>query len=113
MKILIWVIALIVLTPWTAGAWVAYMLVDVSGHWMSGNADMLVAEPEVVETLSWLARLMAGVGETVIIAVWAIGAASVSLVAWMCGRLVDRQRRKTQFAWHPDDPRAAAGRPVP
>lgn len=113
MKIFIWVVALILLVPWSGGAWLAYALVDVSGDWMSGNADMLAAEPQVVETVSWLGRMLAGVGETVIIVVWALGVLSVSAVAWVFCRLVDSNRKSNALRWHPDDPRAAGDQRIP
>ena len=106
MKAVIWMLALLILTPWTGGAWLAWALVDVSGNWLSGNADMFAAEPQVVETVSWLARLLSGAGETFIFVIWAIGAAIVAGFAWALGRLVDRERRLKSLNWHPDDPRA-------
>ncbi|MGE0667945.1 MAG: hypothetical protein AB7O49_15420 [Sphingomonadales bacterium] len=108
MKFLIWFLALLILAPWTGGAWLTWALVDFSGNWLSGNADMLAAEPEVVESLSWLARVASGLGETVIIVIWAIGTAIVAGLAWALGRMVDRDRRLKALNWHPDDPRAAA-----
>ena len=38
MKIFIWIMALVVLVPWTGAVWLSYALVDVSGDWMSANA---------------------------------------------------------------------------
>lgn len=111
MKVFIWIVALIVLAPWSGAVWLSYALVDVSGDWMSANADLLAAEPQVVETLSWFGRTVAGVGEAVIIAVWALGVLSVSAMAWGLCKLVDYHRRTT-LQWHPDDPRAA-GRQIP
>lgn len=113
MKIFIWVLAIVLLVPWTGGAWLAYALVDVSGDWMSGNADMVASEPQVVETVSWLGRLVAGVGEAVIIAVWALGTLSVVAIAWLLSWLVGRNRRSDALQWHPDDPRAAVDQRIP
>lgn len=110
MKIFIWIVALLMLAPWTGAVWLSWTLVDVSGDWMSANADLLAAEPQVVETLSWLGRTLAGVGEAMIIVVWALGVLSVWLIAWMACKLVDYHRRTTPAKRHQDDPRAAARR---
>ncbi len=108
MKIVIWLLALLIIVPWTGGAWLSWALVDVSGNWLSGNADMLAMEPQMVESLSWLARAMSGTGEAIIFVIWAVGTAIVAGLAWALSRLVDRDRRKKTLNWHPDDPRAAA-----
>ncbi|MEN3977178.1 hypothetical protein [Emcibacter sp. SYSU 3D8] len=110
MKIFIWIVAMIVLVPWSGAVWLSYALVDISGDWVSGNADLLAAEPQVVETVSWLGRTLAGVGETVIIVIWSLGVLSISVIAWGLCRLVDYNRRTTSLQWHPDDPRATAQR---
>lgn len=111
MKIFIWIMALLVLAPWSGAVWLSWALVDVSGDWMSANADLLVAEPQMVESLSWLGRTLAGVGEAMILAVWALGVLTVWLIAWMLCKLVDYHRRTTpSLQWHPDDPRAALPR---
>jgi hypothetical protein len=108
MKAFIWVLTIICLIPWTGGAWLAYGLIDVSGAWISGNADLLAGDPQVVEGLSWLGRLTAGFGETVVAAVWAMGTLIVVAVAWLFTKLVDRDRRIKSLRWHPDDPRGGA-----
>ncbi len=113
MKILIWVLTLLVLAPWTGAAWLAHALVDVSGNWMSGNADLLAGDPELVATLSWLGRVLAGVGETVIVIVWGLGTAIIVGIALLFSRLVDRDRRIKSMQWHPDDPRATSVERVP
>lgn len=108
MKTVIWLLALLIIAPWTGGAWLTWTLVDVSGNWLSGNADMLAAEPQVVESLSWLARVAAGMGEAIIFIIWAIGTAIIAGLAWALTRLVDSDRRKNALNWHPDDPRATS-----
>jgi len=110
MKIFIWIMALVLLVPWSGAVWLSYALVDVSGDWMSANADLLVAEPQAVETLSWLGRTFASVGESVIIGVWALGALSVAGIAWMLCKLVDYHRRTNIPQWRPNEPDAAARR---
>jgi hypothetical protein len=108
MKIVIWTLTGLVLALWSAPAWLAYTLIHMSGGWLSGNADMLAPDPQAVEFLSWLGRLGAGVGETIVIVVWAIGALIMVTVGWLFTKLVDRDRRLKAMAWHPDDPRATA-----
>ena len=114
MKVFIWIVAFLFLAPWTGGAWIAYALVDVSGDWMAGNADMLAGDPQIVENLSWLARLLSGAGETIIFIVWALGAAVIAAVAWLFCKLVDRDRRIKSLNWDPEHPRASpAGQRIP
>ena len=109
MKIFIWILTAICLTPWTGAAWLAYALIDVSGDWMSGNADLMAGDPQMVEWLSWLGRATAGFGEAVVIAVWAMGTMIVVTIAWLFTKLVDRDRRIKSVNWQPED---ARGGPV-
>jgi hypothetical protein len=108
MKVFIWILTAICLMPWTGAAWLAYALIDVSGDWMSGNADLLAGDPQMVEWLSWFGRVTAGFGEAVVIAVWAMGTLVVLAIAWLFTKLVDRDRRIKSLNWAPDDARGGA-----
>ena len=112
MKAFLWIVTSIFIAFWTVSAWIAYAIIDVSGNWASGNADAVTSHPETVETLSWLARVLSGAGEFLVIAIWAIGTLMLAAVPWLLGKLIDRGRRKSSLQWHPDDPRASAENPA-
>jgi hypothetical protein len=111
LKAFLWIVTSIFIAFWTISAWVAYAVIDVSGNWASGNADAVTSHPETVETLSWLARVLSGTGEFIVIAVWALGTLMMAAVPWLLGKLIDRARPKPVLQWHPDDPRAAPRNP--
>lgn len=76
MKTFIWIITAAVLGLWSLLAWFAHGLVGVAGGLIASNADMVPADPLLVEWASWLATAGTGVGEWLVVAVWAV----VSLV---------------------------------
>jgi hypothetical protein len=93
MKAFLWIVSMLCLLAWSAGAWLAYAIIDVSGDWASGNADAVTTHPETVEWLSWLARFLSGFGEVAVAVIWAAGALVLVFVPWALGKLLDRNRR--------------------
>ena len=81
---------------------------DMSGNWLSGNADMLALEPHAVQAISWFARAASGTGEVIILIAWVLGTAIIAGLAWSLTKLIDRERRVRTLNWHPDDPRSVA-----
>jgi hypothetical protein len=73
MKKLLWGVIALALVVWSGLAWVAHSLVGWGGSVASGNADIVTLNPEAVEWLSWLALFGTGVGEWLVVGVWAIG----------------------------------------
>lgn len=72
MKTIIWVITAAVLGLWSLLAWFAHGLVGMAGGLISSNADMVPADPLLVEWASWLATAGTGLGEWLVVAVWAV-----------------------------------------
>jgi hypothetical protein len=73
MKKLLWPIVGFAIVVWSGLAWLAYRLVSWGGHLASTNADIVTPHAETVEWLSWLAMFGSGVGEWLVLGVWAIG----------------------------------------
>jgi hypothetical protein len=75
---------------WSACAWVAYSLIDMAGDW-AGGATPYSVEPEV-EAFAWLAQLAAGLGEAVVIVIWAAGTLAMAGIAAAATYLMERAR---------------------
>ena len=73
MKKLLWPIVGFGIAIWSGLAWAAHSLIGWGGQIVSSNADIVTPHAETVEWLSWLAIFGSGVGEWLIIGVWAIG----------------------------------------
>lgn len=86
MKTLIWIVTWTAIAIWSAFSWLAHGLIGISGHLIAGNADIIPADPLFIEWASWLATVGTGVGEWLVIAVWAF----VSLVIFAFGYLAVR-----------------------
>jgi hypothetical protein len=87
MKTLIWIVIWVVIALWSGLAWIAHSLVSVGGSLVASNADIIPSvDPLVIEWASWLATVGTGVGEWLVIAIWAI----VSLVIFAIGFVVTR-----------------------
>ena len=81
MKTLIWIVTAVLLGLWSLTAWIIHGLVSIAGNLVATNADLLPADPLLIEWASWLASAGTGVGEWLVVAVWAI----VSLVLLALG----------------------------
>ena len=79
MKTLVWGLTITVLALWSLVAWITHGLVGVAGGLVSSNADIIPADPLLIEWASWLASAGTGVGEWLVVAVW--GLVSLVLVA--------------------------------
>jgi hypothetical protein len=90
MKTLVWTLTGLVLALWTLVAWITHGLVGVAGGLIAGNADILPADPLLIEWAAWLASAGTGVGEWLVVAVW--GFVSLVLVAlgFVATKLVPR-----------------------
>ena len=76
MRTLVWIVTATLIALWSAFAWIVHAVIGVGGGLAAGNADLLPADPELVEWISWAAWAGTSVGEWLVIAVWA----SVTLV---------------------------------
>lgn len=86
MRSLIWTVTAAVIALWSLVAWIVHGLVGVAGNLVAANADIVPADPLLIEWASWLASAGTGVGEWLVIALWAI----VSLVLLALGFLGTR-----------------------
>jgi hypothetical protein len=90
MKTLIWICTAALLALWSAIAWAAHGLIGVGGSLVATNADVVPVDPLLVEWASWLATVGTGVGEWLVIAIWAIVSAVVLALGFLATRLVPR-----------------------
>jgi hypothetical protein len=72
MKTLIWCVTAAAVVLWSGLAWFVHGLVGVAGGLAAGNADIIPADPLFVEWASWIAATGTGIGEWLVVAVWAI-----------------------------------------
>ena len=90
MKNLIWIATAIVVGLWSLLAWITHGLVSVAGNLVANNADLIPADPLLIEWASWLASAGTGVGEWLVVAVWALVSMVLLAVGFVATRLVPR-----------------------
>jgi hypothetical protein len=86
MKTLVWTLTGLVLALWSLVAWIIHGLVGVAGGIVASNADIIPADPLLIEWASWLASAGTGVGEWLVVAVWGL----VSLVLLALGFVITK-----------------------
>lgn len=90
MKTIIWIVAAAVIGLWSLLAWVTHGLVGVAGSLIAANADIVPADPLLVEWASWLAAAGTGVGEWLVVIVWAVVSLLIAGAAFAATRLLPR-----------------------
>jgi hypothetical protein len=93
MKTLIWIVTAIVFGLWSLLAWITHGLVSVAGNLVASNADLIPADPLLIEWASLLASAGTGVGEWLVVAVWALVSLVLLAVGFLVTRLVPRFRQ--------------------
>jgi hypothetical protein len=87
MSKLLWLFVGVAIAIWSGLAWIAYGVVGWGGQVASSNADIVTAHPETVEWLSWLAMFGSGVGEWLVIGLWALGTLIALAIGFVGTRL--------------------------
>ena len=90
MKNLIWILTAAIIGLWSLLAWITHGLVSVAGNLVANNADLLPADPLLIEWASWLASAGTGVGEWLVIAVWAVVSLVLLALGFIGTKLVPR-----------------------
>lgn len=90
MKTLIWIVTAAAMALWSLVAWITHGLVGVAGQLVASNADLIPADPLLVEWASWLAASGTGVGEWLVVAVWAFVSLVMLALGFVATRLVPR-----------------------
>jgi uncharacterized membrane protein YphA (DoxX/SURF4 family) len=90
MKTLIWIITAAVIGLWSLIAWITHGLIGVAGSLISANADIVPADPLLVEWASWLASAGTGIGEWLVVAVWAVVSGLLLVAGFAATRLLPR-----------------------
>jgi hypothetical protein len=88
MRKLIWFLTIAVVVVWSGLAWLVHAAIGVGGNLAASNADIVPLDPETVEWISWLASFGTGVGEWLVLAVWAVVAAVVLAIGAIFARLL-------------------------
>lgn len=88
----IWAVTWIAIALWSALAWVAHGLIGLGGNLVASNADLLPADPMVVEWVSWLAMLGRDVGGWLVIAIWGFVALVILAMGFVGSKLAERRR---------------------
>lgn len=90
MKTLIWIVTAAVIGLWSLVAWLTHGLVGVAGQLVASNADLMPADPLLIEWASWLAGAGTGVGEWLVVALWAIVSLVLLALGFVATRLAGR-----------------------
>ena len=90
MRTLIWTITWVVIALWSGLAWIAHGLVGVGGNLVANNADVIPADPLLIEWASWLAASGTGIGEWLIVALWAVVSAILIALGFVATQLLPR-----------------------
>lgn len=90
MKKLVWILTGLAIALWSLVAWVTHGLVGVAGGMIASNADILPADPLLIEWTSWLASLGTGIGEWLVVAVWGFVSLVLLALGYVATKLVPR-----------------------
>ncbi len=90
MKTLIWIVTAAVIGLWSLLAWFTHGLVGIAGQLVATNADLVPADPLLIEWASWLANAGTGVGEWLVVALWAIVSLVLLAFGFLATRLAER-----------------------
>lgn len=90
MKTLIWCATAAVLLLWSLVAWMTHGLVGAAGNLMARHADIIPADPLFIEWASWLASTGTGLGEGLVMAIWAVVSLVVVALGFIASRLAPR-----------------------
>lgn len=97
MKTAIWIVTWVVIAVWSGLSWIAHGLIGVGGNLVANNADIIpAADPLLVEWASWLAIAGTGVGEWLVIALWAIVSLVLLALGFIAARLAPRLKTSLQ-----------------
>lgn len=98
MKTIIWIITAAVIGIWSLLAWFTHGLVGVAGGLIAANADIVPADPLLVEWASWLASAGTGIGEWLVVIVWAVVSLVLVAAGFAATRLLPRFRGRLPAA---------------
>lgn len=90
MKTLIWIATAVVLGLWSLVAWITHGLIGVAGSLVASNADIVPADPLLIEWASWLASAGTGVGEWLVVIVWGFVSLVILALGFVGTKLVPR-----------------------
>ena len=94
MKTLVWTLTAAVIALWSLLAWITHGLVGVAGGLVASNADIIPADPVLIEWASWLASAGTGVGEWLVIAVWGLVTLVLVALGFVATKLLPQVRAR-------------------
>ena len=93
MRNLVWIATAAIIALWSGVAWLLHAAIGLGGSLAATNADLIPANPELVEWASWFALFGTGVGEWLVIAIWAVVSAVLVALGFVATRLLPRLSR--------------------
>ena len=96
MRSLIWIATWVAVALWSGLCWIAHGLVSVGGSLFASNADIIPADPLLIEWASWLANAGTGVGEWLIVALWFVVSAVILAAGFVVTKLLPRLQPNIQ-----------------
>ncbi len=96
MRNLIWIATWVAVALWSGLCWIAHGLVGAGGSLVASNADIIPADPQLIEWASWLATAGTGAGEWLIVALWFIVSAVILAAGFIASKLLPRLKTSLQ-----------------
>jgi hypothetical protein len=93
MKSLTWCGTGVLAVLWSLLAWMLHGLVGFAGGAIASGTQIVPLEPLLAEWASWLTSAGTGIGESIVVALWAIGT-----ILLFAGRTASLTPRSTQAA---------------
>lgn len=90
MRRLIWILTWVVVAVWSGIAWAVHGLLQWGGATAAANADLIPAEPLLVEWASWLTLLGTDVAGWLMIGLWACVTLVILAMGFVGARLAPR-----------------------
>lgn len=90
MKILIWGAIVLGMGLWSLLAWILHGLVGVAGSVLESGTTLIPLDPVLGEWAAWLASAGTGIGEWLVLALWAIGSLVLLVLGMVAARFASR-----------------------
>ncbi|MFM7253899.1 MAG: hypothetical protein ACKO27_12655 [Ilumatobacteraceae bacterium] len=88
MKTLIWCGTVVLAAIWSLIAWMVHALVGMAGGVIESTTGIIPVDPVLAEWAAWLASAGTGVGEWLVVALWAIGSLVLLVLGFVATRFV-------------------------
>lgn len=90
MRTLIWCGTLLVTGLWSLLAWALHGMVGLAGSALESGAGLIPLDPLLGDWAEWIASAGTGIGEWLVVALWAIGALVLLVLGFVATRFATR-----------------------